>query len=389
MSESSKSTDIIDSLRPTVAEIDLNALEENFCDIRRRVAFSRIMPILKANAYGHGLIPCAKLLEEAGSDYFGVAFLEEAVALREAGIRTPILALGGISGRQIDGFLEHDIDITASSTMKLEAVEQRAGELGKKARIHLKIDTGMERIGVHHYTADTLLEESLKCKNCEIVGLFSHFAAAEDEDLAFARLQLERFLECASFFEKHSLPMPIRHIANSGAIAALPESHLDMVRPGLILWGISPVRHLKELVPQSRVMSLVSEVAYFKVVREGVGLSYDLTWTAPCQTRVVTIPIGYGDGYPRALSNTGNVLIRGKRYPIVGKVCMDQLMVDIGPEGEAYNGDPVTLIGRQGEEEIRVEEIAEQANTDPRDILLSSALRVPRRFHYRDRTFVE
>jgi len=371
----------LDFIRPTVIDIDLDALEANYRRICEIAAPAAVMPILKANAYGHGLVPCARRLESLGARAFGVAFLEEGITLRRAGIKTPILALGGISGRQIGLFLQYDIDLTASSVYKLEAIERKAEEMGKTARVHLKVDTGMERIGVHYYSAGPLLEKAIACRHCEISGIFSHFATAEDEDLSFARLQLERFLECASFFEKHSLPAPLRHMANSGAILQFPESALDLVRPGLILFGVSPAPHLAARSPQSRVMSVRSEVVYFKVVAQGAGVSYGRAWQAPCQTRVVTIPVGYGDGYSRRLSNNGSVLIRGIRYPIAGRVCMDQFMVDIGPSGAAYNGDEVVLIGRQGGEEITVEEISMLAGTDPRDILASLNLRIPRRYY--------
>lgn len=366
-------------LRPTVIDIDLDCLVENLRIIRELAAPARVMPILKANAYGHGLAVCAEALESAGADAFGVAFLEEAVLLRKAGITIPILCLGGISGRQIDGFLQYNIDITASSVMKLEMVDERAAALGVKARVQLKVDTGMERIGVHYYSAESLFSKMVQCKHCECTGVFSHFATAEQEDLSLAKLQLERFLESLRFFDKNSLKTPPRHIANSGALLSMPESHLDLVRPGLILFGVSPALHLAPLLQTKRVLALRSEVSFFKVVEEGAGVSYDHLWHAPKQTRIVTIPAGYGDGYSRGLSNKGEILIRGKRYPIVGKVCMDQFMADIG-WNTAYNGDEVVLIGRQGREEITVEEIAVLLNTDPRDVLCALNARVPRRF---------
>ena len=377
-----------DELRPTVLDIDLDVLEQNYRALAAMLGQTKIMPVLKANAYGHGMVACARVLEAAGASCLGVAFLEEAVQLRQAGIGLPILALTGISGRQIEGFLKNDIDITASSVMKLEAVEEKAKTLGKRARVHLKIDTGLERIGTHHYTAEKLLEKSLQCPHCEVVGIASHFATAESEDLSFAKLQLERFLECASFFEKRSQPMPLRHIANSAALLMLPQSRLDMVRPGLILYGISPAEHMSDKVPTQRVLELRSEVVFFKVVPEGAGVSYDLSWKAPRQTRIVTVPVGYGDGFSRRLSNRGSVLIRHKRYPIAGKVCMDQFMVDIG-DGEAYNGDEVCLIGSQGGESISVEELSRIIDTDPRDVLSSLNMRVPRRFHYQGQVIVD
>lgn len=369
------------SERPSAIEINLQNLVHNLGVLRAHVANAKVMAILKANAYGHGLIECARALESAKVDAIGVAYLEEGIALRRAGVSLPILALGGISGRQIEGFLEHRIDLTASSVYKLKQINQVAERRGTPARVHLKIDTGMERIGVHYYTAESLLEATLEAEHCEIVGVYSHLAESEGEDHSFAEVQLERFLSCLEFFTKKGLPMPIRHLANSGAIYQLPNTHLDMVRPGLALFGVAPSRSLHGRLDLRSVLSLRSEVSFFKVVRKGATVSYDRTWSAPEDTRVVTVPIGYGDGYLRALSNSGRVLIRGKSYPIIGRVCMDQMMVNLGTEGIGYNGDAVVLIGEDGEEAIRVEEIAALTGADPREVLCSLNARVPRRFH--------
>ncbi len=368
------------SERPSAIEINLDNLIHNLDVLREHVGGAHVMAILKANAYGHGLIECAQVLESAKVDAIGVAYLEEGIALRKAGISLPILALGGISGRQIEGFLEHRIDMTASSVYKLKQIDEVAQRRGVRARIHLKIDTGMERIGVHYYSAESLLQATIDAKHCDIVGVFSHLAASEGEDLSFAKLQLERFSHCLEFFERHGLPTPMRHLANSGAIFQLPSTHLDMVRPGLALFGVAPTQALAGALPLRPVLSLCSEVSFFKVVQKGATVSYDRTWTAEEDTRVVTIPIGYGDGYLRALSNQGRVLIRGESYPIIGRVCMDQMMVNLGTEGVGYNGDPVILIGEEGSEAISVEEIATITGADPREVLCSLNARVPRRF---------
>ncbi len=367
-------------LRPTVLEVDMGVLGQNLSAIREHVGADRkLMAVVKSNAYGHGLIPCAEMYERAGVDYLGVAYLEEGIQLRVAGIQAPILVLGGILHSQIKFFLDYDLDILASSVFKLDAIEQQARALGKKARVHLKIDTGMERVGVHYYSAEKLLERALTCTDAEVVGISSHFACQEEETLNVTKLQLERFLECCYFFEKRSVPVPVRHIAATGAVIKYPESHLDMVRPGALLYGIEPGAHLEGIVPVRPALRLLSTVVYFKVVKQGAGVSYGHTWTAPKDTRVVTIPLGYGDGFARRLSNRGSVLVRGRRYPIIGRVCMDQLMVDIG-DGEAYNGDEIVLIGSQGEHSIRVEQIADLVDADPREVLVHLNLRIPRRY---------
>jgi alanine racemase len=235
----------------------------------------------------------------------------------------------------------------------------------------------MERIGVHHYNARGFLEESLACRHCEIEGIYSHFASAEAEDTGFAREQLARFEEVLGFYAERSLPVPLRHMANSGAILQLPESLLDVVRPGLLLYGVHPAARLRGRVAVRPALRWTSRVVYFKVVRSGDPVSYGSTWSSDHPVRVVTVPVGYGDGYLRALSNRAHVLIRGRRHPVVGQVCMDQLVVNI-EQDSAWNGDEVVLLGEQGEESIGAEELAERAGAIPWEILTAINTRVPR-----------
>jgi alanine racemase len=368
-----------DELRPTHVSVDLAQLEANYRAIERFAAPARVMPILKANAYGHGLVPVARLLERIGAPYAGVAYLEEGLRLRQEGVRLPVLVLGGIVGEQIPRFLENDLTLTASSIDKLRAIDECAGAMKRTAVVHLKIDTGMERIGVHWYSAEKLLEASLAVKNVRVEGIFTHFAGADEEDLSHARLQLARFHEVLRFYEKRSLPPPIRHAASSGAILTLPGSHFDMVRPGVLFYGVYPSPHVpSEEIAVQGALRWVTRVVYFKVVMPGNGVSYGSTWTPSEQTRVITLPVGYGDGYPRALSGRAHVLVRGQRRPIVGRVCMDQVMVSLGKDGTAYNGDEVVLLGAQDGEHITAEELAVWAGTIPHDILAGINTRVPR-----------
>ncbi len=365
-------------LRPTHLEVDLDRLAANYRAIERHVAPSRVMPILKANAYGHGLVEVARMLETAGAPMAGVAYLEEGLRLREEGVRLPVLVLGGIVGEQIPRFLEHDLTLTASSIDKLRAIEECAAHLGRRARVHLKIDTGMERIGVHWYSARGLLEASLACRHVDVEGVFTHFANADDADLTHARLQLERFEEVLRFYEDRSLETPLRHAANSGAILQLPESHFDLVRPGVLFYGSRPAPHIEDTLGVRGALRWVTRVVYFKVVLPENPVSYGSMWRSSEPTRVVTIPVGYGDGYPRALSNRGVVLVRGERRRLIGRVCMDQVMVSLGASGTAYNGDEVVLLGAQGEDEITVEELAAWAGTIPHEIFAAINTRVPR-----------
>ena len=363
--------------RPTSVTVDLRRLTANFRAIQRHVGGARVMAILKANAYGHGLVPVAKHLERIDVPYFGVAYLEEGIRLRQEGIRTPVLVLGGIIGRQIPRFLEYDLTLTASSVDKLRAIEECAAVEGRRARVHLKIDTGMERIGVHWYSAPALLEASLECPHVEVEGIYSHFANSDAADLTHARLQWERFCEVLDFYPRRSLPLPMRHIANSGAVLQLPETCCDMVRPGLLLYGAYPSEECARTIEVHPALTWRSQVVYFKVVQAGNPVSYGSTWTPERNARVVTVPVGYGDGYQRAMSGKAEVLIGGQRFPVAGRICMDQLMVNLD-DGTAYNGDEVVLIGESGGECLRIEDLAGWANTVPHEVLTSINTRVPR-----------
>jgi alanine racemase len=378
-----------DELRPTHLEVDLDRVVANYRAIAVHVAPARVMPILKANAYGHGLVEVARALEKAWAaspdatpptpPILGVAYLEEGLRLRQHGVKLPVLVLGGIVGSQIPRFLEHDLTLTASSVDKLRAIEEHAAAMRRTARVHLKIDTGMERIGVHWYSAEPLLEASLGCRHLRIEGIFTHLANAEAPDLAHARVQLQRFAEVLDFYEKRSLPTPLRHAANSAAILQLPESRLDMVRPGILLYGVRPDASLPPVVPVQPALRWLTRVVFFKVVKAGNSVSYGSAWTASEQARVVTLPVGYGDGYARAMSGKAEVIVHGRRYPVVGRICMDQVMVSIGWDS-AYNGDQAVLLGGSddGQTNISVEEMAAWAGTIPHEVLTNINTRVPR-----------
>ena len=366
------------SERPTRIRVDLDTLTFNLRSIRAHVGVP-VMAIVKANAYGHGLVPVAQHLQEQGVEQLGVAFVEEGIALRQAGITVPILVLGGIFGRQVAQFIAHDLEITVSSLDKLRQVEAAVEALGRKAVIHLKIDTGMERIGVHSYSARTFIEAAVASRWCVLKGLYSHLACADDPSSPMTLQQLERFLEACAHIERIGAPMPLRHLANSGGVLHFPETRLDMVRPGILLYGVLPDPASQRTVDVRPVMSLTSQVVYFKVVKAGNPVSYGATWAPVDDTRVVTVPIGYGDGYPRALSSRGEVLIRGHRYPIVGRICMDQFMVDIGQDS-AWNEDEVVLIGSQGGNAITAEALAQAAGIIPYEVLVGLNERIPREY---------
>ena len=366
-----------DAIRPAHVEVSLGAIAQNYDAIRAHVGSAQVMPVVKANAYGHGIVEVARHLMNHGAPCLGVALLEEAIVLRQAGITIPILVFGGVATRQIPQFIEHGLMMAASSVDKLRQIDEAAAAAKTKARVHLKIDTGMERIGVHWYSAEKLLEASLHFSNVEVAGIYSHFASSDDSDLSAAREQISRFLEVLDFYSKHGLQPPLRHIANSGGILQLPESHLDLVRPGIMLYGVYPSKEARRTVPLTPALSWKSQVVFFKVVQPGSPVSYGGTWQSDHQVRVVTVPVGYGDGYFRALSNRAFVLIRGQRHPIVGRVCMDQFMVNL-EWGTAYNGDAVTLIGRDGSETITAQDVADAAGTIAYEVLTNINSRVPR-----------
>jgi alanine racemase len=363
-------------LRPTYAVVSLSRLRDNLSAVKAHVAPARVMVILKANAYGHGLEAVARCLAPQ-ADAFGVALVEEGMALRRLGIENPILVMGGIWTRQIPLFLEHGLTFTVPSLARLRDIEEAATAAGATARVHLKIDTGMERIGVHHYHAEDLLEAAARSPHVEVEGLYSHFANADAEDLGDARRQLDRFEEVARFYARRSLPRPECHMANSAALLRMPESHLDLVRAGILIYGVYPFPGAPHAMNVSPVLAWKSRVVFFKVVEPGRPVSYGATWSADHRVRIVTVPVGYGDGYFRSMSNRAEVLLRGRRYRQVGRICMDQMMVNI-EWGTGYNGDEVVLIGEQGDGRVTVEELAAWADTIPYEVLTAINDRVPR-----------
>jgi len=363
--------------RPTRALISLKNLANNFDVARSLVAPNvKIMGVVKANAYGHGILEVSRALLALGAHSLGVALLEEGIYLRQHGITAPILVLGAINADQVPEFLTHDIGITSSSADKSRLISTTAVAMGKTARVHLKVDTGMERIGVHWYNAESFIDKTLELPGISVDGVFSHLAKA-DTDRPFTLEQIARFSTIVERMDKARLLPPLVHLAHSEGIIQYPSSHFNLVRPGIMLYGYASQKIFGErrLRP---VMSLLTKVAFFKVVPAGAGISYNHTARASQQTRVVTLPIGYGDGYNRLLSNRGEVVIRGVRHKVAGNVCMDQTMVDIGPDGTAYNGDDALLFGEQDGQSVSLEALCTSIGTIPYEVLCMIAERVPR-----------
>jgi alanine racemase len=365
---------------PSWIEINLRQFKKNVSILRAHIGKVLFCLPVKANAYGHGLYAISKAAEEAGVDYLGVAHLQEGIKLRQANIRIPILVLGAIHEDQILDLIDFNLEFTISSRFKADLVAARCAEVGKKCSVHIEVDTGMQRTGVRTTTAPSLFQH-LEQLNCfEVKGVYSHLATADTADDLFTLKQIEAFnsmMQEPAFVGK---PL-IRHLANSGGPAFFPESHLDMVRPSLITFGYLPKNCPEGLAQIAPCFELKSKVSYFKVVEAGQGVSYGHSYVTPERTRVVTVPIGYGDGYRRSLSNRGAVLIRGRRYPIAGTICMDQFMVDVG-QNEVYVGDEVVLIGKQGDQEIPLKEVASLCDTNPYEVLCFFNDRIPRVYHY-------
>lgn len=371
----------MDHIRITRAEIDLSALKHNLEAVRARIGPGvRVMGIVKANAYGHGTPVITQALVRFGIDYLGVSVPEEGIELRHMGIQCPIIILSGVFLHQVEGYFHYNLDITVPSLELARAVDDAAHHLtGKrKPKIHLNIDTGMGRLGTRYEHAREFIEQALMLKHLDIVGIYSHFATADEADKAYANGQLAKFNGVLDIVKQKGAEIPLIHMANSGAILDLPESYFTMVRPGILLYGVYPSEETSSSVTVRPVMTLKSKVNFIKEVPAGTSIGYGRCYTTTRRTTIVTVPIGYGDGYNRRFSNKSPILINGKRYIESGSVSMDQILADVGPDSDIRLGDDVVLIGRQGNEEITSHELARLMGTIPYEIYTSITERVPR-----------
>lgn len=376
-------------MRPTQLLVNLSQLRRNLLAIRQRVTPARVLVMLKANAYGHGLEGVAPFIEPE-VDAIGVAVLEEGLALRRLGICKPILVAGGCLPEQIPHYLQHDLTLTVSSLEILAAAEAAALAAGKPLTVHLKIDTGMERAGTRWYEAAPLQEAALRCQHLNVEGIYTHFANSETPESAELRrkrnyvapsAQLERFAEVLDFYTRRSLPPPpLRHAANSGAILNLPQSFFEMVRPGILFYGIYPGPDCAHTVQVAPVATWRSRVFYSKTTRARHPVSYGSLWSSETPVTTVTIPCGYADGYFRRNTNRASVLVNGKKYPQVGRICMDQCLANLGSDS-ARLGDEVILLGRAASgAAISAEDLAEWGGTNSYEVLTNISARVPRIF---------
>lgn len=370
------------------AKIDLDAVRNNMEQMKFRLASgTQIIGVIKADGYGHGAIPVAKELE--GLEYlygFATATAEEAFILRRSGINKPILILGYTFPYSYERLIRDEIGITVFRYDTLKELSKAAGELArlginKKAKVHIKVDTGMSRIGVAPDAEGlAFLEEAFRTERIEVEGIFTHFARADEADKTAAELQLAEFKSFLSLIkEKTGREIPVKHCSNSAGIIELPEANMDVVRAGIILYGLWPSEQVrKDIVCLTPALSLYSHIVYIKEIKEGTPVSYGGTFVAEHRMRIATIPVGYGDGYARGLSNKGFVLVRGKRVPVIGRVCMDQFMIDVTKIPEAVEGDQVTLIGQDGRERITMEELGEICGRFNYEFACDIGKRVPR-----------
>jgi len=337
-----------------------------------------VMAVVKANAYGHGIIELSRLAVEAGVNYLSVARVDEALEIRRAGIHHPVLVFEIPPAGHITPALEADIELTVSALGGGRAISAAAVQSGRTARIHVKVDTGMGRLGLGHPRAVEEIEALVRLPGLVLGSVYSHFATADDDNKAFARDQLRRYLDVVGGLEARGIHVPCRHIANSAAIMTMPESYLDMVRPGIMLYGYTPAQGIVERFPVQPVLSLVSSIALLKSVEAGASISYGRKFVARERTTIATVPLGYADGYSRLLTGRTWAIVRGRRYPVVGTICMDQIMVDLGDSSTCEEGDTVTLIGGDGTERITAWDVARTIGTIPYEVTSNIAARVPR-----------
>lgn len=366
-------------IRPTRVEIDLNAVVHNTAQIRRLIGPERkLLAMVKANGYGHGAVQVSRAALEGGADFLGVAIPEEGVELRDAGIEAPVIVMALSPLAQADCIVKNDLSQAICTEEMALAIDRAARKVEKKAKVHLKVDTGMGRIGIPPKEAFSLIQRISGLSHLEIEGIYTHFSEAESMDPSFTMKQVEAFMVLCGRLRQEGIDIPLRHMANSAALIGFPEILLDMVRPGLIIYGLYPSPELKSSIALRPVMAFKTEIAYVKSIPEGTSISYGRTFISDRPMRVATMCAGYADGYSRHLSNKGEVLVRGKRARILGKVCMDMIVIDVSDIPDADVGDEVVLFGTQQGEQIEVDEIADRIGTINYEVVCGIGQRVPR-----------
>ena len=366
-------------MRPTFAEIDLGAIRHNVGQIKTTISPStKIMAVVKANGYGHGAIKVSAAALAGGADFLGVAIPEEGVELRRAGFRVPIFVVGLFFAEQVSLMVENDLVATIGTLQTARALAAEAQRTGRTAKIMVKVDTGMARIGARPGEVLPFLQELQKIPTLDLWGIFTHLAMADAQDKTHAKKQLAIFNRTVEEILAAGISLPWISAGNSAAVMELACGHFNMVRPGIMLYGLPPSPEMKSALPLKPAMQLKTRLVFVKRVPPGTSVGYGSAYTTPQATVLGTLPIGYGDGYSRHLSGRAPVLIRGRRYPVVGKVCMDQIMVDLGPASDVQVGEEAVLFGRQEGQEITVTELAELAGTINYELVCAVSARVPR-----------
>ena len=363
-------------IRPLWAEVNLKALSDNFKAIADYVGQGvKIVATIKQAAYGHGLIPVAKELTDAGAAIFGVGSLEEAISLRKAGISGSIIILSAVLDSFCGLFLEHNFIPTVVDLNFAKKLNQEAKKRKRRITAHVKIDTGMGRLGFYYQDAHTFIKELVKLKNINLEGLYTHFPAA-DTDPGFTQYQIEVFNQFISRLKAEGLEFKYKHCANSSGLLNYRDSHFNMVRPGLILYGVKPEAEID--IGIKSVLTLKSKVIFTKKVKKGMGVSYGRTYIAKNSRYVATAAVGYADGYPWSLSNRAKVLVKGEFFNVAGRVCMDHIMVDLKNRGDIKTGEEVILLGESKGKSISCENLAQWAETIPYEILTRLSANIPR-----------
>lgn len=365
------------AFRGTIAEISLSAISSNLEKVRSKAGNRKILTVVKASAYGHGAIPVAEKLIAEGVDMLGVANVEEGIELRDAGINHPIVVLSGIVPDEIPAVIEYNLTPVIYNPPIARSLSEASKKRGKITAIHIKIDTGMGRLGVIAYEAVSIIKEIAELKGLRLEGIMTHFSDVDLIDKEYAEFQLKLFNDVIEGLKKIGIKFELCHAANSAAILTFSSSLFDMVRPGIMLYGYPPSDQIYS--PGLRpALSLKTQILFLKKVPSGTPISYGRTFITKRESTIAVLPIGYADGYNRLLSNKGEVLIKGKRAPVIGRVCMDTTMVDVTEISGVKEGDEVVLIGKQGEEFIGADEIAKKIDTIPYEVLCSISRRVTR-----------
>ncbi len=370
-------------LGPIWIEIDLDAIAQNVKNIKQLIGEKKeLMAVVKGNAYGHDILEVSSVVLNNGATRLAVARLEEGIFLRKAGITVPVLILGLTLKQQAELLVSYNITPTVCEYEMIEKLSESAIKEDKVVKVHLKVDTGMGRIGIFSHDILGFIKKIRALKNVEIEGIFTHFSVADEKDKTYTEKQFRKFMGVLTALEKEGIRIPIKHLGNSATLLDLPHMWLDLVRPGISIYGLYPSTEVQKTIKLIPAHSFKTRIVFLKELSMGKSIGYGRTYTTnQRRTKVASLPLGYADGYNRLLSNQGEVLVRGSRFPVIGRICMDQTMIDVTNLPQVEIGDEVVLWGRQGQEEITVEEIAEKIGTINYEIVhMPDKKRVPKLF---------